>query len=198
MWPWGHLAIGYLVYSVWYRIRLGKPPRALPVVLLALGTQFPDIVDKPLAYWFAILPEGRSLAHSYLFVIPLCLIVYVVLTRYGLAEGGVAFTIGYFTHPIADGLNAIVSGQWTDITFMVWPLLPIPDYEASNFVYHLQDLLTSIRGLSLQSLLHPISEHFVLEIWLTFFLVILWIVDGLPPVKHIVSRVFPVEERHGV
>lgn len=36
MWPWGHLAVGYLVYSAYTRVRYGLPPSVLPVVLLAV------------------------------------------------------------------------------------------------------------------------------------------------------------------
>ncbi len=36
MWPWGHLAVAYLVYTVYSHRRDGRPPRALPVIALAV------------------------------------------------------------------------------------------------------------------------------------------------------------------
>ena len=40
----------------------GYRGRASRMELLAVlvGTQLPDIVDKPLAWWFTVLPSGRS------------------------------------------------------------------------------------------------------------------------------------------
>lgn len=48
MWPWEHLAISYLAYSLLGRLawRRPRPLREPPSV--TFGTQFPDLVDKPL------------------------------------------------------------------------------------------------------------------------------------------------------
>ena len=70
MWPWEHLAVGYIAFSVMQRVggRQGVP--ALAVVALALGTQLPDLIDKLLGWGIGILPGGRSLGHSLLFALP--------------------------------------------------------------------------------------------------------------------------------
>ena len=60
MLPWGHLAVGYLAYSLAVRVRSGGPPAGLAVAALAVGTQFPDLIDKPLVSWVSVLPSGRS------------------------------------------------------------------------------------------------------------------------------------------
>lgn len=189
MWPWGHLAIGYLLYSPTYRVRTGRQPAAIPVVFLSIGTQFPDLVDKPLAYWFAFLPTGRSLAHSYLVAIPVCAFILLAARYFHHREAGIAFAVGYLSHPVADGVTAIIRGQWSAITYMAWPVLPSPDYEATSFAYHLTDLLVALRELSPGMLLHPASNLFVLELWLTVLLIIVWGSDGLPPLRQIVGRV---------
>ncbi|PSQ17916.1 hypothetical protein BRC99_00275 [Halobacteriales archaeon QS_7_69_60] len=67
MLPWGHLAVGYLAYSLAVRGRTGGPPAGLATAALAVGTQFPDLIDKPLVAWVSLLPSGRSLGHSLLF-----------------------------------------------------------------------------------------------------------------------------------
>ena len=64
MWPWGHLAVGYLVYSGLSRWRFGRLPGSVATLAVALGTQLPDLVDKPLAWTVNVLASGRSLAHS--------------------------------------------------------------------------------------------------------------------------------------
>ena len=61
--PLGHAALAYLLYSGLVLSRTRRRPRYLACVPLAVGSQFPDLVDKPLAY-VGVLSYGRSLAHS--------------------------------------------------------------------------------------------------------------------------------------
>lgn len=58
MWPWGHAAIGYLLFSMDTRLRYGRRPGGPATILLFFGTQFPDLVDKPLAWTLPLLPSG--------------------------------------------------------------------------------------------------------------------------------------------
>jgi hypothetical protein len=76
MWPWGHLALGYLLYSPFARARFGRPPTDRATLLLAFGTQLPDLVDKPLAWRLDVLPAGRTLGHSLLSVVAVSALVY--------------------------------------------------------------------------------------------------------------------------
>ena len=48
MWPWEHLTIGYLAYSLLSRLAWRRPPTVGTAITVAFGTQFPDLVDKPL------------------------------------------------------------------------------------------------------------------------------------------------------
>lgn len=86
MWPWGHAAVGYLLYRVLGRTsgRTGGdgPPSGPAVVALGVGTQFPDLVDKPLSWSFDLLPAGRTLAHSALIGAVFVAGLTVVATRY--------------------------------------------------------------------------------------------------------------------
>lgn len=82
MWPWGHLAVGYLLYSAAVRLRTGRPPRAAAVVLLLAGTQLPDVVDKPLAWVYHVVPQGYAVGHSVFVAVPVGLVA---------ALGGIAY-----------------------------------------------------------------------------------------------------------
>ena len=164
MWPWGHLAV---------------------------GTQFPDLVDKPLAYWFSVLPNGRSLTHSYLVAVPLSAIVVSVTRRYGYGAFGTAFAVGYLTHPIADGVGALVDGWFGGLAFLVWPILPPPEYMAEDFGFHWLKLLTALRRLSVERLLADWSDPFVVEVWIGLVVVGLWIYHGMPPLERVVGLVRP-------
>lgn len=128
MWPWGHAAVGYLLYVAYTRLRYDRPPNGLAVVLLLFGTQLPDLIDKPLAWTLPILPSGRSLGHSLLFLAPLVLLV-TVAVRDRNSEWATAFAIGALSHTIVDVLPALIRGDLAYTTSLVWPLLPPPPYD---------------------------------------------------------------------
>lgn len=134
MLPWAHAAVGYLLYSAYSRQRLRRPPVGLTVYAVGLGTQFPDLIDKPLAWSFALLPSGRSLAHSVLLLVPL-LVVLRVAFRYPDQQAlTTAFGIGYVSHLFADGIGAIASGDFSGLRYLLWPLMSVPTGEMRSFV----------------------------------------------------------------
>lgn len=125
MWPWEHVAIGYVAYSLLCRVR-GSVPTAGSVVALTAGSLVPDLVDKPLAWWLGVLPGGRSLAHSFLFALPICLLVVLIVRQFQRTELGIAFSVGYLIHLPADVLGTyLVRGELT-ASFLLWPLRPLP------------------------------------------------------------------------
>lgn len=127
MWPWGHAALGYLLYAAYTRLRYDRPPDGSPTLLLLLGTQLPDLIDKPLAWTLAVLPSGRSLGHSLLVLVPLVLVVVVAVRDRGPEWAG-ALAIGVLSHAVVDVLPALVRGELAYTTSLVWPLLPPPPY----------------------------------------------------------------------
>lgn len=123
MWPWGHLAAGYLLYSLGVRLS-GDRPRDYPTLALAFGTQFPDLVDKPLAWTLGVLPNGRSLTHSLLTAAVLLAVLRVVLGRRGYGSVWAAFGVGYLSHIAGDVLVLVATDQYYFLGFLVWPLVP--------------------------------------------------------------------------
>lgn len=144
MWPWGHLAVGYLGYVGWARYR-GVSQEPLAVVAVAVGTQFPDLIDKPLAWTVPVLPSGRSLAHSALTASLILFTIHRVSKRFNRQRSATAFAIGYLTHIFSDlgpqTITGLLTGdvsqlQWT--TYLLWPILPAPPYpNDSSFAEHL-------------------------------------------------------------
>lgn len=135
MLPPGHLAIGYLAYSGLRRVRSGGAPAAMPTAALAVGTQFPDIIDKPLSWTFGLLPTGRSLTHSAF----ICIAITVVVIHYSRVIDrtalGSAFTIGYWSHLLGDLYAAVVAGEAETNWFFLWPIVPQEGYvESPNFL----------------------------------------------------------------
>ncbi|UPM42882.1 metal-dependent hydrolase [Halocatena salina] len=125
MWPWEHLAVGYLCYSLYCRTRTGAPPDGWGTIALAFGTQFPDLVDKPLAWQFGLLPSGNSFAHSVFVAGVFSALVLVISNHRDVPQLGIAFVIGYLLHLPGDVLYPLVygNGPWTE--FLWWPFVSV-------------------------------------------------------------------------
>jgi membrane-bound metal-dependent hydrolase YbcI (DUF457 family) len=134
MWPWGHLAVGYLVYTALTRMRENRPPSGPEALLVAFGTQFPDFIDKPLAWVFDVLPGGRTLMHSLFAVAIVTAFVAVYARRHDRFDLAAAFSVGYLTHPFADALLAFLQGQFQYAGYFLWPLFGMPEYETAETV----------------------------------------------------------------
>ncbi|MCL7419035.1 MAG: metal-dependent hydrolase, partial [Halalkalicoccus sp.] len=90
MWPWGHAALAYVLYSA-LRRRRGGSPGGVATIVVVFASQLPDLIDKPLAWTLGVIPSGRMLAHAPAVALPLCVAVYWYFARRSRAEYGVAF-----------------------------------------------------------------------------------------------------------
>lgn len=180
MLPWAHLAVGYIAYSIWARVWYGRAPAGAPTLALALGTQLPDLVDKPANWWFDVL-DGRGFGHSVFTVVPLCLIVLVATRRRNRGELGVAFTIGMGLHLLGDAWKAILEGtvRW-EAPYLLWPLLPAPVYEKDSFVDHLREWIATAKSVELHSLGDLLASSFGVQFAVFVLLVGVWAIDGFP------------------
>ena len=132
MWPWAHLAFAYLSYTGYTHLRYGRPPRTTPALVLAFGSQFPDLVDKPLGWWLGVIPGGRLFAHTLLFTVILLPIVFLVASRYDRTEYAGPFAIGHVSHILTDVSPLVLLGDLSWAWFLFWPLVDsptaMPDY----------------------------------------------------------------------
>ena len=167
MWPWGHLAVGYLLYTAFVRVRTGRPPSGPTALLVAFGTQFPDLVDKPLAWWLGVLPHGRTGAHSLLTVAIVVTVVHALARRRDATDLTIAFSFGYATHPFADALLTLVQGHTEYVAYLLWPLFELPRYETSAIV------LASAGELEL-------TVYAVAQLGLALVAFAVWVQDGNP------------------
>lgn len=125
MWPWEHLAVGYVLVSVLWRAR-GRIPDAPTAVATAVGTQFPDLVDKPLAWGFGLLERGMAVAHSVLVAVPLCLLAVALARRYGYGPIVGGFALGYLSHLPADAVYSLFYGNGINVGAFLWPVARPP------------------------------------------------------------------------
>ena len=165
MWPLGHAAVAYLCYTALSRAR-GGPPGGGAAVVLLVGSQVPDLVDKPLAWYLGVLPTGRTLAHSFVVIGPLVVAVSLLAARYSRPEYGVAFGVGAVSHVLVDALPALWGG--TDPGFLLWPLIPVEPYDNGA---------PTVTALFVESLGDP---YFLSEFVLAALALVVWRQDGYP------------------
>lgn len=158
MWPWAHLATAYLLFAavVWYRG--GHRPTGAASIALALGALAPDLIDKPLAWYVPLLPNGRAAAHS-LLIGGVVVALIAMVGRRSLAGAG-PFSVGYLAHLLGDALQPVVSGNLQDLSFLLWPMLSTPmSYEGAAAVIRAQrltpffgfEIVVTIAGVALWS-----------------------------------------------
>lgn len=125
MWPWEHLAVGFLGYVV-VRRTWGGSLRGGPVVALAVATQLPDLVDKPLAWSLGVLPSGTSLAHSLFVAVPASIVAVAASRRARRPAYGAALAVGWLSHLAGDALYPVLLGGPPAVGALLWPVVPAP------------------------------------------------------------------------
>jgi hypothetical protein len=187
MWPWGHAAVGYLLYASFVRLYHRKLPSEAATVALAIATQLPDLTDKPLAYSF-VLPEGRSLAHSVLFAVPLCALVWYFVDQedWYVRE---AFVVGYASHLLADSYGALLAGRFSRASFLLWPILPSPDYPTESFAGHWAKLVGTLSSVTVDGVVAGQVPAVVWQALLAVGIALLWVLDGMPGVRYVFAWV---------
>jgi membrane-bound metal-dependent hydrolase YbcI (DUF457 family) len=186
MWPWEHLAVGYLLYSAYVHLRTGGPPTDAPALLLAGTTQFPDLVDKPLAWTFDVFSDGTALAHSIFVAVPIVALAVALDRGRSPRRYAPAVAIGYLSHLLADAAYPLLAGGGSfAVSVMLWPLVPGGD-SVTGFVSKFGDLfvdflffLATPRGLAYLSM----------ELLLVGGAVALWARDGRPGLEPLVAPV---------
>mgnify|MGYP000568357160 CR=1 FL=1 len=173
MWPWEHVAVAYLGYSLFTRVAYRRSPRGDAVLAVAVAALLPDLVDKPLAWGLHVLPSGRSLAHSLLFAASAVSLSAFVTGR----RVAIAFALGYSFHLGGDVVYPMALEQPPAYRFLLWPLVDQPATETPGLLFRAQHLLVEFLAF-LQTTRGRIYVFF--EGALLGSAVLLWILDGRP------------------
>lgn len=124
MFPLGHLAFGYLCYFGYTQVRSRISLTRREVFVLAIATQTPDVIDKPLTA-IGFLHSGRSLAHSlvtWALLSAILIAIAFLMDSWWCAQ---PFIIGYLSHIVGDAIPSLISGRITPEGggYLLWPWL---------------------------------------------------------------------------
>lgn len=176
MWPWEHLAVGYIAYAIPGRLLGGRSPGNAEILLLAVATQVPDLIDKPLSWGLDVLPSGLSLGHSLFFAVPVTLALFALAWRRGRPGLGVAFGVGYCTHLLGDAMYPFLIGRDVLPAFLLWPLY-YREADVPSAIGQVVDLATVFVAF----LGTPRGRLYLLfEVLLLGSFLVLWVADGRP------------------
>jgi hypothetical protein len=177
MWPWEHAAVAYAAYSLALRTTGRQRPTEISAVALLVGSQLPDLIDKPLAWWLDVLPAGRSLAHSLPFAVPVVAAVLLVTRAFDRGRVGVAFAVGYLSHLPGDVFYPVLLGGRPALSFLLYPFVDIPPGDELAAITKVSDLLAGFGSFltTPRGALYLVGEALLLSL-----AVGVWAWDGWP------------------
>lgn len=128
MFPPAHPGVAYLLYRGVDRLRGAGPPGDRAALALVAGAVLPDLLDQPLYHWLGF-PTTRTVGHSLLVAVPVCLAAVALVRRSSLPDGlAGAFAFGYAAHLAADAFWRVALGRFAELGYLLWPLTRMPDY----------------------------------------------------------------------
>ena len=191
MWPWEHLSVGYLLYSATMRAVYRRPPGDVGALAVVLGTQFPDLIDKPGGWVLGVLPSGTSVAHSAFVAVPVSLAAVALARRRGATEVGLAFAVGYLSHLAGDVFFSVLIGEGLAFGAVSWPL----GEEPAGGTVSVFGIVSRLFGRWVEYLASPAGIGYVLfEVGLVAVAVAVWVRDGTPGLG-LLGRVRRIWER---
>ncbi|TKX57319.1 metal-dependent hydrolase, partial [Halorubrum sp. ASP1] len=73
MFPIEHFIVAFLPVLMYVLVIDRRLPGVRLATIAFIGSQLPDLVDKPLAYLFGLIPSGRVFMHSLPIALPFLL-----------------------------------------------------------------------------------------------------------------------------
>ena len=187
MWPWEHAIVGYIAYSVFCHLVYRDSPTGVETIVVVFASVLPDIIDKPLAWEFGVFESGYALGHSIFFAVPLWIFVGLLTYAAGRPRLGWGFGIGYLLHLPADVIPIyFMRGEW-QWERILWPVertSGVP--EDRGFV---EQFFFLFDGYWAEVTSGDPSTYVWFQIGMTVFVVFLWMYDGAPVLREVLSGI---------
>lgn len=123
MFPHQHFIVAIVPVVAYVMVSDRRLPSIHLLGIVFLGSQFPDLVDKPLAHQFVVLPSGRVFMHSLPIVLPLLVLLGVYGWRTDRRRLSAAFAFAHLSHVFTDHLTALRSPTPQLPPELLWPIL---------------------------------------------------------------------------
>lgn len=123
MFPHGHFLIAFLPVCAYVILRDRQLPSPQLVGIVLFGSQFPDLIDKPLYHEAIVTPSGRVGIHSLPFAIPIAVAVLWYASRTDRPRAGIVFVFAYATHILGDVYRALLAPNRGVPSDLFWPFL---------------------------------------------------------------------------
>lgn len=183
MWPWEHIAVGYLLLSLGLRTVGREPPSDAAALLVGFGSLLPDLVDKPLSWGLGLFPTGYALGHSAFLALPVGLFVIDIGVNRDRLLPAAGFVVGYWSHLAADVLDPLRYGLPPLPGRVLWPAVAGVPYEQDlglgRGVTYLEDFLATLATVDLVTLVG-------LYLLLPLATLCLWLLDGVPGIRFLI------------
>ncbi|MGQ4556070.1 metal-dependent hydrolase [Halobellus sp. GM3] len=180
MWPWEHAAVAYLAYSAVVHALRRRSPTGPEAIAIAVGSVFPDLIDKPLAWEFEVFGAGYGVAHSVFFAVPMAVGVAALARRRERAAVGAAFAVGYLLHLPADLFVGYVTEGRVPFARVLWPLRSVETSYDGGFSGTLVDYLGGYLGSILSG---DVGTPVAVGLGALGLCVLVWLIDGAPGVR---------------
>lgn len=185
MWPWEHVIVGYLAYSLVCHVVFRDSPGGLEAFAVVFASVLPDLIDKPLAWEYGIFDAGYALGHSIFFAIPLSIAVGLLAHAAGRPRTGPAFGLGYLLHLPADVLDAYAREGVYQPELMLWPVESVDGgHHEPGFVDQFWQLFGQYQAELLSG--DP-STYVLVQFGLAGFAALLWLYDGAPVLRELLG-----------
>lgn len=180
MFPWEHAVVGYIAYSLFSHLVFRDSPSARESFLVVVGSLFPDLIDKPLAWQFGVFEGGYAIAHSVFFAVPISILVGILARRYGAGRAGLAFGIGYLLHLPGDLISPYVERGELAIEKLLWPIEQAGGTYSGGLI---GGFIENFLPYLVQLLSLELSMYSSFKLGLMGCAFLLWVYDGMPMLR---------------
>ncbi len=126
MLPHEHFIVAFVPICFYVVLRDRQLSSLSLTAIVFLGSQFPDLIDKPLAHQFGLIPSGRVFMHSLPIALPFLLIVAVYGWKTDRNRLSGAFIFAYLSHLVADHYTRLFGPDPHIPAQLLWPLVSVP------------------------------------------------------------------------
>lgn len=123
MYPLEHFIVALLPVLAYVLLRDKELPSLRLVAVVFVGSQFPDLIDKPLAHQLGIVPSGRVFMHSLPIAVPFLLLVVWYGWKTDRTRLSAVFAFAHLSHLFADNYGLLLPPNPQVSPDLLWPFV---------------------------------------------------------------------------